>query len=94
MDNYTTDRKFKTLVKKSRSRASKFGEIYHDKKTRNGWHIKVNLKKKVSFWRSIEIRYYCLDDPARCFYDIMRYRAGGKMIDTCFDVKKKRRKTK
>lgn len=84
-----TKTQFNNLVEHSRKKCEKFGEIYADKKSTNdGWHIKVILKRKVSFWRSIEIRSYCGDDPKRCFYDIMRYRAGSKMVDTCFDIKK------
>lgn len=88
LDCYTTAKKFKGLISKSEKRCKTFGQITHSKKTKHGWHIKVKLNKPVSFWRSIEIRYYCLDDTRRLFFDIMRYRSGSKIIDVCFDVKK------
>ena len=57
------------------------------KKTKRGIHIKLILTKPVSFWRSIEIRSHLHDDPQRIVYDILRYRAGAKMIDVLFDKK-------
>ena len=88
LDNYTTPGRFKKIISMAEDRSKIFGEIVHSKATRRGWHIKIRLKRQCSFWRSIEIRYYCMDDPARMFYDIMRHRSGGSMIDTCFDQKK------
>ncbi len=88
LDRYTTKKKFKKIVSFSEERCLKFGDIIHSKPTKHGHHIKIKLTRQVSFWRSIEIRYYCCDDIKRMFYDIMRYRKGGKMIDTCFDIKK------
>ena len=88
LDNYTTDAKFRRVIAMSERRSKTFGSIMHSKKTKHGWHIKIRLDRIVGFWRSIEIRYYCMDDPARMFYDIMRHRSGGTMIDTCFDQKK------
>lgn len=88
LDNYTTKKKFSYIVKKSELRCAEFGIIIHSEPTKHGHHIKIYLKKSVSFWRSIEIRYYCMDDIKRMFYDIMRYRTGAKIIDVCFDLKK------
>ena len=82
--NYT---KFLDAVRFYETRVREFGRITSSKKTRKGWHIKCQLNRKVNFWRSIEIRYYCGDDLKRMFYDIMRYRTGGRMLDTCFDHK-------
>ena len=88
LDFYGKDyKKFLKAVKFYELRCIEFGHVTSSKKTRKGWHIKVKLNRKVSFWRSIEIRYYCGDDLRRMFYDIMRYRTGGDMLDTCFDHK-------
>lgn len=87
LDKYSSAKTFAKIVSMSSERCETFGKITHSKPTKNGHHIKIELKKQVSFWRSIEIRYYCMDDMKRMFYDIMRYRSGGKMIDTCFDKK-------
>ncbi len=75
-----------------RKKSEPFGDIILDKKTKHGHHFKIKLHKKVSFWRSIEIRYYLQDDIKRMFYDIMRRRSGAKMYDVLFDIKRKTRK--
>lgn len=87
LDNYTTMEKFLKVIDRAIKRCKQFGQIISSKKTKHGWHIKVKLKRAVGFWRSIEIRYYCKDDIKRMFYDIMRHRAGGTIIDVCFDLK-------
>ena len=63
------------------------GEFVLDTKTRRGVHFKIRLKKKVSFWRSIEIRTHLHDDPQRIVYDILRWSAGAQMVDVLFDKK-------
>jgi len=87
LDNYTTEKKFRGIIRMSKTRCETFGKIIKSHKTKRGYHIKIELTRKVSFWRSIEIRYYCMDDINRMFYDIMRYRLGAKIIDVCFDQK-------
>lgn len=90
LDRYGSKKQFEKLVSKSEERCRKFGIITHSKPTKNGHHIKIRLKKKVRFWRSIEIREYCLDDLRRMYFDIMRHRLGADIVDVCFDRKIKR----
>lgn len=92
LDCYTTEKKFKNFVDKVKNHANNFGVIVHSKPSKNGWHLSIKLEKPVTFWQSIDIRYALNDDPARMFYDIRRYRSGGKMLDTCFNKKYYKRK--
>lgn len=94
LDNYTDAETFSKFVEKVKHRCQVFGTIIHARKTRGGYHLKVQLDKPCGFWRSIEIRYYCKDDLRRMFYDIMRYRSGGRMIDTLFDRKKRLKRSR
>lgn len=95
IDNYASDPiNFERYVDRCKSRARMFGKVYRSRKTKNGYHLFVKLDRSVNFWRSIELRYYCGDDPRRCFYDIMRYRTGGRFIDTLFDRKKRFKRSK
>ena len=88
IDFYTrSKKKQKQYLANLRERIFPFGVIIHDKPSQHGHHFKVKLNRKVSFWRSIEIRYYLQDDIKRLFYDIMRYRAGSKMYDILYDKK-------
>lgn len=82
-----TDESFQKFVDAARGRAASIGFTYCSHATRRGWHLKVVLPRKVGFWRTIEIRYFVGDDPRRMFYDIMRHRTGGRMVDTLFDFK-------
>lgn len=79
---------FALFVRGARARAAKVGFITQSRRTKRGHHIKITLPRKVGFWRSIEIRYWVGDDPRRMFYDIMRHKTGGRMIDTLFDSKR------
>lgn len=69
-------------------RVSELGGIFIlDTRTKRGVHYKIKLKRKVPFWRTIEIRSLLHDDPQRIVYDILRYRAGAQMVDVLFDKK-------
>ena len=57
--------------------------------TKNGVHFEFLSNKLMRFWRTIEIRDYLNDDPKRMIKDVLRYRAGAKMIDVLFDKKTK-----
>ena len=57
--------------------------------TRHGIHLEIILPHKISFWRSIELRSLFHDDPKRIVFDILRHRAGAKMIDALWDKKTK-----
>lgn len=78
---------FKKFVKRAEARAQEFGYVVESKATKKGHHLKVLLHRPLGFWRCVELRYYIGDDPRRLFYDVMRHRTGGKMIDTLFDKK-------
>lgn len=60
---------------------------YGIEKTRKGYHAKILLSSRISFWTSIELRDYLGDDSTRMIKDVLRYRAGARMIDVLFDKK-------
>jgi len=82
-----TEESFVRFVRNAERRARIHGTLTASTPTARGHHLKLTLPRKVGFWRTIELRYFIGDDPRRMFYDIMRHRNGGYMVDTLFDFK-------
>ena len=64
-------------------------EWYKVKKSSNkGYHVRVKLRREVTFWEAIWYRYWFLDDYPRIEFDIRRYRCKlYSWIDTIFTLK-------
>ena len=80
------DTKDPVILAKSSKRAREYGKILI-KESKNGYHIRVKLDKKMNVKQTFWLRLFCMDDERRLLYDLLRFVNGSNHIDILWDDK-------
>lgn len=83
------DTKDKQNLERVQKQSSAYG-IIQTIPSKNGYHIKIELFKKVKLKESLWIRFHLGDDPLRLLFDCLRIISDEDNLDILWDIKEKK----